>query len=286
MTNILDAIFNISQREELEIKDITFGNNRANNMGEGLEAFIKDSFTNMFDESDKNKRNIKYKEVFSFQGSKRNPPDLMLRNGPAIEVKKIESLSTDLQLNSSHPKQTLKSDSSFITRKCIECEEWTEKDFIYVIGHVPKNTNRLSSLWFVYGDIYSASEETYLSLKNDIGTNIDEMPDVEFSETNEIGRVNKVDPLGITNLRIRGMWLLQPPFKVFDYIHNYEDGKRFQCFAIIPTSKFDKFSNKSINRLEQSKDLIIRDVNVNDPDNPVGLIECKLIDFKVDSVEL
>lgn len=282
MINILDAIYNIAQRDELEIKDITFGNNRANNMGEGLEAFIKDSFANMFDEPNKNIRNLKYKEVFSFQGSKRNPPDLMLKNGPAIEVKKIESLTTELQLNSSHPKQTLKSDSSFITKKCVECEDWTEKEFIYVIGHIPKNTNRLSSLWFVYGDIYSASEETYLSLKDDIATNIDEMPDVEFSETNEIGRVNQVDPLGITNLRIRGMWLLQPPFKVFDYIHNYENGKRFQCFAIIPTSKFNSFPDESINRLEGTDGVVISDVNVNDPDNPVDLIECKLIEFKVE----
>jgi hypothetical protein len=282
MINILDAIYNIAQRDELEIKDITFGNNRANNMGEGLEAFIKDSFANMFDEPNKNIRNLKYKEVFSFQGSKRNPPDLMLKNGPAIEVKKIESLTTELQLNSSHPKQTLKSDSSFITKKCVECEDWTEKEFIYVIGHIPKNTNRLSSLWFVYGDIYSASEETYLSLKDDIATNIDEMPDVEFSDTNEIGRVNQVDPLGITNLRIRGMWLLQPPFKVFDYIHNYENGKRFQCFAIIPTSKFNSFPDESINRLEETDGVVISDVNVNDPDNPVDLIECKLIEFKVE----
>lgn len=282
MINILDAIYNIAQRDELEIKDITFGNNRANNMGEGLEAFIKDSFADMFDEPNKNIRNLKYKEVFSFQGSKRNPPDLMIKNGPAIEVKKIESLTTELQLNSSHPKQTLKSDSSFITKKCVECENWTEKEFIYVIGHIPKNTNRLSSLWFVYGDIYSASEETYLSLKDDIATNIDEMPDVEFSETNEIGRVNQVDPLGITNLRIRGMWLLQPPFKVFDYIHNYENGKRFQCFAIIPTGKFNSFPDESINRLEETEGVVITDVNVNDPDNPVDLIECKLIEFKVE----
>ncbi|TXE08119.1 NgoPII family restriction endonuclease [Seonamhaeicola algicola] len=282
MINILDAIYNIAQREELEIKDITFGNNRANNMGEGLEAFIKDSFANMFDEPDKNLRNIKYKQVFSFQGSKRNPPDLMLKSGPAIEVKKIESLTTELQLNSSHPKQVLKSDSSFITKKCVECEEWTEKEFIYVIGHIPKNTNRLSSLWFVYGDIYAASEETYISLKNDIATTIDEIPDIEFSETNEIGRVNKVDPLGITNLRIRGMWLLQPPFKVFDYIHNYEPGKRFQCFALIPLTKYNNFPESSINRLAETEGVTISDVNVNDPDNPVALIECKLIEFKVE----
>ena len=283
MINILDAIYNIAQRDELEIKDITFGNNRATNMGEGLESFVKDSFANMFDEPDKNVRNTKYNEVFSFQSSKRNPPDLMLKGGPAIEVKKIESLTTDLQLNSSHPKQVLKSDCTFINKKCVECEEWNEKEFIYVIGHIPQGTNRLSSLWFVYGDIYAASEETYLSLKEDIATTIDEIPDVEFTETKEIGRVNKVDPLGITNLRIRGMWLLQPPFKVFEYIHNYETDKRFQCFALIPSTKYNEFPEKSISRLKETEGVTISDVNVNDPDNPVALIECKLIEFKVEA---
>jgi len=281
MTNILDAIFNIAKRNELEIKDITFGNNRANNMGEGLEVFVKDAFCDMFDENDKNVRNLEYKKVFSFQGSKRNPPDLMLLDGPAIEVKKTESLTTELQLNSSHPKQILKSDSKFITKKCVDCEEWTEKEFIYVVGHVPKGTSKLSSLWFVYGDIYAATDDTYLLLKNEIGENIDKIPDVEFSETNEIGRVNKVDPLKITNLRVRGMWLLQPPFKVFDYIHTYENNKKFQCFAIISTVNFYKFSNESIKRLEDVGGVLITDEKVNDPDNPINLIDCKLISFCV-----
>ncbi len=281
MINLLDAIYNIAQRDELEVQDITFGNNRANNMGEGLEAFIKDSFSNMFDEQDKNIRNLRYKEVFSFQGSKRNPPDLMLRGGPAIEVKKTESLTTELQLNSSHPKQILKSDSSFITKKCVECEDWNEKDFIYVIGHIPKGTKKLSSLWFIYGDIYSASDETYTNLKKEIGETIDAIPEIEFAESNEIGRANKVDPLGITNLRVRGMWLLQPPYKVFDYIHTYEEGKRFQCIAIIPLTKYNQFREESKIRLSQKEGVKISDVNVNDPDNPVNLIECKLVEFKV-----
>ena len=30
-----------------------------------------------------------------------------------------------------------------------------------------------------------------------------------FAETKELGRVNQVDPLGITNLRIRGMWQIE-----------------------------------------------------------------------------
>ena len=53
MTNILEAIFNISQLEKLTVKDITFGNNRATSVGDGLESFIKDAFTNTFNETDK-----------------------------------------------------------------------------------------------------------------------------------------------------------------------------------------------------------------------------------------
>ncbi len=160
MGNVLEAIYNISQLKKRSIKSITFGSNRANNMGEGLEEFVKDAFSGMFNTVDKNERNLAYNNTFSFQGSKRNPPDLMLRNGAAIEVKKTESLTSELQLNSSHPKSKLTSTSKFITKKCKECEVWTEKDFIYVIGHTPKGTKELSSLWFIYGDIYAASEET------------------------------------------------------------------------------------------------------------------------------
>ncbi len=47
MTNILEAIYNITQRKELKVKEITFGKNRANNMGEGLESCCR-----TFDERD------------------------------------------------------------------------------------------------------------------------------------------------------------------------------------------------------------------------------------------
>jgi len=280
MSNILEAINNISQLDNLSVKSITFGSNRANNMGEGLESFVKDAFANTFKEGDKNVRNLVHNKVYSFQGSKRNPPDLMIRKGAAIEVKKIESLTSELQLNSSHPKAKLLSTSKFITKKCRDSEVWTEKDFIYVIGHTPKGTKTLSSLWFIYGDIYAASEETYTSLKTDIGDTIENIPDIDFSKTKEIGRVNEVDPLKITNLRIRGMWLLKQPYSVFSYVHKYEVGKRFQCFALIPTAKYEKLPVSSIDKINSiQNNLSITDVKVNDPDNPVNLIDCKLIKY-------
>jgi len=144
MTNILEAIFNISQLKELVVKNTPFGSNRAIAVGDGLETFVKDALAGTFGNIDKSERIKRYKNEFSYQGSSRTPPDLMIRNGEAIEVKKTESLSTELQLNSSHPKSKLFSSSSLINKHCVTCEEWTEKDFIYAIGHLPKGTKSLS----------------------------------------------------------------------------------------------------------------------------------------------
>lgn len=280
MSNVLEAIYNIAHRVDLSIQNITSGNNRANNVGEGLEAFVKNAFANTFTETDKAKRLATYAQIFSYQGSKRNPPDLMLRGGDAIEVKKTESLTTELQLNSSPPKAKLFANSSLITTHCRNCEPWVQKDFIYVIGHVPKKSNnQLSSLWFVDGSIYAADEQVYTTLKKDLTTNIEAIPNVDFSPTNEIGRVNGVDPLKISNLRIRGMWLLQAPFRVFDYVHGYSNTHNFQCIAILPKEKYLSFPQESRAQIENSKEIVLTDISVQNPNNPVDMIPCKLIKY-------
>jgi len=236
MTNILEAIINISKLENLDIDEVILGNNRAVNMGEGLESFVKKAFANSFGITDKNEKNRIYNHFFSYEGSKRIPPDLMIKGGDALEVKKTETLSTELQLNSSHPKAKLFANSTLINNHCRTCEEWETKDFIYVIGHLPKS-NYLSSLWFIHGEIYAADENVYIDLKNSVSDLLQSSDDINFSPTNEIGRINAVDPLKITNLRVRGMWLLQPPYKVFDYAHGYDRTAKFQVIAILSTEK-------------------------------------------------
>lgn len=281
MTNILEAIFNISQLKELTVEDIAFGSNRATSVGDGLESFIKDAFTNTFNELDKKVKFDKYKDSFSYEGSSRTPPDLMLKGGDAIEVKKTESITSDLQLNSSHPKAKLFSTSSLINKHCVSCEEWSEKDFIYAIGHIPKGSKILSSLWFIDGSIYAADEDVYLSLKKTLTDKIEETPNIDFSPTNEIGRVNFVDPLKITNLRIRGMWLLHPPHKVFNYVHGYDSDKKFQCITILPVVKYNSFPKESKDKLETIDSIHLTEVEVRDPNNPVNMINCKLIKYVI-----
>jgi hypothetical protein len=282
MTNILEAIVNIADLPTLTVKDLTFGNNRATNVGDGLEEFIKDSFSANNDITDNGVKKSRYQKTFSYEGSKTRPPDLMLRGGDAIEVKKTESLHSELQLNSSHPKAKLFASSKMINLHCKDCESWVEKDIIYTIGHIPKKSKTLSSLWMIYGSIYAADDSVYTDLKNTITASLESAPDLDFSETNELGRVNFVDPLKITNMRIRGMWLLKPPVKVFDYVYNYDQDLKFQLVAIIPLEKYKNFPIDSINKIENhgKKIITISDIDVKNPNNPVKYIKCKLILIK------
>lgn len=49
------------------------------------------------------------------------------------------------------------------------------------------------------------TDETYSRIKETIKSGIENIFDVEFLEIKELGRVNKVDSLGITYMRVHGM---------------------------------------------------------------------------------
>jgi len=279
--NIIDAIINIVKNPILELREYSISHNRANSMGEALEEYIKDIFSGTLFENDKNKRLEIISEVFSYLGNTNNPPDSILRGGDAIEVKKIENKSSSLALNSSYPKAKLYSNSSMITDACRNCEEWEEKDIIYAIGTCEKN--KLTSLIFVYGEDYAAENKIYENVKNKIKLGIETINGLEFSETNEIGRVNRVDPLGITYFRIRGMWGIENPIKVFDYIYERDNTKQFNFMALINDDKYNSFFNREeLENLEkENKYLEIRNVKIKNPNNPAQLRSAKLITFKI-----
>ena len=107
MSNILKAFINIVNNHQSNIKNITHGNNRANNMGEGLESYIRDLFANTLNVDNSQQKLEILSDTFSYQGNKNNPPDLILKNSDAIEIKKLESKSSAIALNSSYPKAKL-----------------------------------------------------------------------------------------------------------------------------------------------------------------------------------
>lgn len=284
MSNLIQAILNIVNNTQTNINHVTNGNNRANNMGTGLEEYIQDVFANTFNIQNQQQKLSIFEKIFSYQGNKNNPPDLILKNSDAIEIKKLESLNTAIALNSSYPKSKLYSDSSMITTACRTCEKnWTVKDMLYIIGNVPKNTNTLKSLWFVYGDCFCADKEIYERIKNTISNGITSIAGVEFTETNELGKVKKVDPLGITDLRIRGMWHIENPTKIFNYIYQHDETKSFQLICLMKKEKYNLFplvDRKMIENLNNTN-VTISDVKIKNPNNPVNLFDAKLIVFKV-----
>lgn len=278
MSNIIDAIINLVNYKNNSLLKNTTGNNRANNSGDGLEEYVKDLFAGTFHIKDA-QRLEKISNTFSYLGNNSNPPDAMLRGGDAIEVKKIESPNSALALNSSYPKNKLQANSPMISQACKNAEIWNCKDIMYIVGFV--QSNRLKQLSIVYGMDYCADESCYLRIKNTIKESVESIPSIEFAESRELGHINKVDPLGITYMRVRGMWGIENPWKVFSYVYNRSFNSNFSFMCIINDEKWATFGNTSslMNLATIVNSLIISDIRIKDPNNPANLRNAKLISF-------
>lgn len=278
-TNLLVAIKNIITNP---ITDLTSHYNKSRNLvnseGEALENYIKDIFCGTVDVVDENERNEIFNRHFSYLGNQNNPPDIIIRGGDAIEVKKIESDGSSIALNSSYPKDVLYSDSPMLTVECKECEKWEKKDLLYSVGVAPRG--KLKSLWFVYGDCYAAKKSIYEKIRTAISDGIQTLPDIEFAKTKELGRVNRVDPLGITCLRIRGMWHIDNPSKVFRYVATQHVGD-FSVFALMLESKYASFPQSDRDALEgvSITGFTITKIKIKSPNNPAELLDARFISF-------
>lgn len=282
MTNILTAISEITRHYHACIENITDGNNRANNMGDALEVYIKNAFAGVLGETNEHAKIAAISKEFSYTGSKNNPPDMMLKGGDAIEVKKIESARSNLPLNSSHPKAKLLVSNKKINKACRECEDWQEKDLIYAIGQIKKDSTQLSVLWMVYGDCYAADIETYEKVEASIKDSIACLENVEIKETNELSGAKGIDPLGISELRVRGMWQIKHPSKVFDYVYKAGVNTSFELIVLMREEKYLSFPKTDIERLKNQKNINIDLVKIKSPNNPTKLLNANLVSFKIE----
>lgn len=270
-TNVLSALINILNYGRNDIQNIYVGRNRANHMGDALEYFVKDAFCNTFNIEDLETKSETYLQYFSYLGNSNNPPDFIIRNGEAVEVKKTETKSPDLQLNSSYPKNKLYYDDSRITNSCRESDggTWTERTIIYSMGYIKNNL--LKELFFVDGECYAANREVYENVlyraKKGIEYIFDES---ELYETKEIGRINKTDALGSAYLRVRPMWILKHPRKVFEKYLNINEQAKLNVVTILPKEKYLDYSNlEEFEQIVAQNDCInLSYVNIPNPNNP------------------
>ena len=276
MSNLLQAIHRAVNNPFLSNNTQTRAANRLQAMGEALENYLKYLFSGIEPEHFRGNENVE--QIFSYLGGKNTPPDLMLRGGDAVEVKKIENKNAEIALNSSMPKAKLYADDPSLSHHCRTCEQWQEKDLIYAIGCIEEQ--RIKYLWLVYGDCFVAERQVYERVKTAISSGINNIPNVYFSETRELGRVNSVDPLGITYLRIRGMWGIENPNKIFEYLNVYDSTVDFQLMCLMRSEKFASFPPEDQAMLYQHGNIEINDVRINNPNNPAILLDAKLISYR------
>lgn len=284
-TNVLVALDNYTKISNVKVSDMysSIGINRS---GDRLEYFIKDIFSDSLNVNDKNEKVDEHKEYFSWLGSRNHPPDIIIDNGDAIEVKKTTSLSGRIQLNSSNPHQKLKSDSSLITNECRNCEDdWDVKDFAYIIGRIPRGENEIDFIWMVYGDCWCAKSEVYKNLSDKISDKInegvDELPYGKLNkDSNEIGRLNEADFKGRTHLRIRGMWTMVHPANYFSkYIDNYDNiiENKSPMFIVLKEEKYMSFPVEDRQRVENNSNITIKSLRIDSPNQDDEKINVKLI---------
>ncbi|MDC0114693.1 NgoPII family restriction endonuclease [Methylophilaceae bacterium] len=276
-TNILKSFLNIHKVYKNQIVDTQSGNNRANNMGEGLEYFVKNLIADSFGVNSKQHKD-KWQATFAFEGSKSHPPDAIIRNGDALEIKKLESLarSGEIQLNSSSLKKVLKSNSTLITKNCKNSDggNWQQKDLFYIFGYVVNK--KLKGLFFIDGSLLAADESIYQKVQDSITASLNDSNDYYLSETKELARINGVDPLKISNLRVRGMWLLKNPLGIFDYLDINIDNEFFS-YLLCPKEKYNNMKLEAVIDDQYTTEV----VGVKNPDNPAEDIPSMLLSFIV-----
>ena len=281
MPNILNAItnivsFKINNLNEYATKYLI----RINAVGDKLEFYIEDAIAGTFKKKQEEKEN-EYKKVFSYQGSQNHPPDDIIYGGDAFEIKKIGGINNSIALNSSPPKSVLLSTDPRITTECRNCEkDWKEKDIFYTIGSVQNNI--IKYIFFVQGKCYSADHSVYDNLHSPLKEEISSIlksRKLQSKNTVELGGIENADPLGITSLRIRGMWNMKNPIEVFSNIINFNIKKDFSLFVLMEKEKYDSYPSKDKKNIEKNKEIIIKDVKIKDPNNPKNMINAKLISF-------
>lgn len=297
-TNILVALKNAIEYKNNDLKEIykdlkdAQGKNRANNMGDALEYYVKDLFCDTINIHSLLDKEKKYDECLSYLGNSHNPPDFIIKQGAGVEVKKIEGLScSDLQLNSSFPKAYLQSDSKMLSKKAVVCEDelggWKTKDMIYTIGNILNHKIRI--LWFIYGDCYAANAKTYSDLKKKLSEGINKFEGMSFKDSDELGKVYNFDTLNITQLRIRPMWSITHPHKVFkELVKDYNKDKDLQIYVLMRKGTYEKLpkeDKENLNVYIENKILVIENVKIKDPNNKGEMIEAVLLKASIKTKE-
>ena len=126
---------------------------------------------------------------------------------------------------------------------------------------------------------FCAKEAVYQTIASTITNGLNQIPGISLSPTKELARVNGVDSLGITNLRVRGMWTISSPNKLFENIVNYDETAQFQLFCVMTTKKYKSFPQNDRDNLIAKQGVNISMRVVPDPNNNAKNLGVTIISY-------
>jgi len=280
--NILTAIKNISNFKTNNMGEYfkEYAGNKIKTARQQMEYYVKDAISGSFNSVKDKKPTDRYKGLFSYLGSKTQPPDMIIRDGDALVIKTIKTYKGSFTINNSPPKDRLMWNDSWIIKNCrrIDGGQWTSKDLFYVIGWIEKR--RMKYLNFIQGSCFLPEQKFYNKKTDDLKKNIYKFLESEGLEANRtiaLGKVTNIDPLAITNLRIKAVWRIKNPLKIFSDTFSYDKKQEFTLIALMLKNKFDSFPKKDIDPIINDKQIEIEDVKIKNPNNPQKKIDAKLI---------
>lgn len=283
-TNTLIAFRNILERNSCRLTPIFRQGGSANAAGDSLEYFIKDMYCTQAQSYQflEEKERV-YDRYLSWKGDSKRFPDFIVKNGVGVEPKKLNGYSrSSLSLNSSFPKDYIYPNSQNVPY--ID-EVWEKKDVVYVVGNLEKSGDKLLTLWLAYGNTFVADNSSYLQTKETIVEKIKEITTLQFVPSLELGRATRVDPLGLTNLRLRGMWELAHPANIFQNYLTMNDiptGATKINLVILKKDYEEIPIPPEFNDYLSTNKMIINEVGIPDPNNPSELLEALILESYTD----
>jgi len=215
------------KNESCDLSTLASSSNSANAEGDALEYFVKDMFDPEFkaiSRSSKGSKKKEYARYLSWDGNTRNFPDFFVRGGVGVETKKVsDANASSIALNSSYPKISVTPTTQNVIKDISKIDEvWEEKQIVYAVGHVPTPTkrvdpdvNRVMSLWFFYGNTVFPSESSYLLTIKRVREALQGSQLKMKEDSQEVARLIDIDPGKHTDMRIRGMYDIDHPQRMF-----------------------------------------------------------------------
>ncbi|TSO26378.1 NgoPII family restriction endonuclease [Lactobacillus sp. LL6] len=271
-TNVIIALKNILDHNSTRLTPIYKSNGSVNATGDNLEFFVKDMFCKeAMQYSYEDQKQKEYMKYLSWTGDSSHFPDLIVQGGVGVESKKLNNDSkSTIALNSSYPKDYITRYTQNYPLNSLyfepDVDNLNKKPVIYAIGNLNTNKkdyldNQLISLWFVYGNTIVPNSNYYKNIIKGIRDSIKNVnSNIKIEDSKELARVKGVDKLSRTNMRVRGMYELEHPAKIFEsYVKSFKVPKgKSKIFVVILQSDLDEIKRD----MEDKWDILSNELNI------------------------